>query len=288
MKNLKKNLTLSLFLMGSIFMNNAVSSTQIGSTPHWDAELYKKNAVRLQQTSALELLGTLDISATARVLDLGCGEGKISIKVAEKVPDGFVEAVDLSVEMIALAQKDFRTIKNISFNQMNAEKLTFSEPFDWVLSFFCLQWVPDKNQAFKQIANVIKKGGKIALIMTNRNPHLLRVRNNMIQSEKWKIYFDNYEDSTNVIDDDSYTKYAGNAGLNEIRYTEKTKTVFFDTRDELKAFIKMVSPVLKKLPADQQDLFVEELTESYINGLPEENGTKFYITYILKILLATK
>lgn len=288
MKKIKRNLILPLLLIGEMYMSNMAFSSTSNATPHWNASLYKQHAVRLQLTSALELLKCLSIDPKARILDLGCGEGKVTDEVSKRVPEGFVEAVDLSSEMIALAQRDFAAIKNVNFQQMNAEKLNFTEPFDWVVSFFCLQWVPDKDQAFKELTRVLKKGGKVALIMTNRNPHLLKIRSKLIQGDKWKKYFENYEDSTNAIDDDRYQFYAERAGLSAISYTENDKTIVFDTKDELKAFIKMVTPAIKMLPVEHQEAFITELTDAYLMEIPTLENSKFYITYTLKTLLATK
>lgn len=289
MKFLKIKLSYCLiFIMGLLSMNTSHAITATKETPHWNADLYKKHAVRLQQTSALELLETISLKPQARVLDLGCGDGKITITIAEKVPEGFVEAVDLSQEMLALAQQEYGFVKNINFRKMNAEHLDFAQPFDWIFSFFCLQWVKDKPQAFKEISNNLKKDGKAALIMTNRNSYLLEIRSRMIRDKKWKSYFESYEDPTNVIDDDKYPLYAQNAGLQVESYTEKDKTIFFDSKEELKNFIKMVSPVVKMLPTEKIESFLNELTEDYIKAIPVQESSKFYITYNLKTLIIKK
>ena len=68
----------------------------------WDAESYRERS-RLQQTMAAEVLQALEVTSSDRVLDVGCGDGRITSEIASRVPKGYVVGVDASSNMIELA-----------------------------------------------------------------------------------------------------------------------------------------------------------------------------------------
>ncbi len=104
-------------------MINYTATLEVNEEPHWDAVHYRKNSVKLQKTMALELLNALSFKGNESILDVGCGDGKTTIEVAKKVPNGLVDGIDLSIDMITLALKEYGTIENISFNHLKVENL---------------------------------------------------------------------------------------------------------------------------------------------------------------------
>ena len=91
---------------------------------NWDAKFYKKQA-RLQEDAALRILNQVSFNGDERVLDIGCGDGKITKKIAEMVPKGEVIGIDPSKEMIDEALADYSHIPNLSFLQEGAESFHF-------------------------------------------------------------------------------------------------------------------------------------------------------------------
>ena len=74
----------------------------------WDASGYA-GISGLQQAMATEVLALLRLSGSERVLDVGCGNGKVTAEIASRVPDGAVLGVDSSADMIASARHAVRT-----------------------------------------------------------------------------------------------------------------------------------------------------------------------------------
>ena len=67
----------------------------------------------MQQTWARELIARLNLRGDEHILDVGCGDGKVTAEIARAVPRGSVTGVDASPEMIEFAQKDFSGRRNI-------------------------------------------------------------------------------------------------------------------------------------------------------------------------------
>jgi SAM-dependent methyltransferase len=99
--------------------------------------------------------------AGARVLDLGCGGGHVSYRVAPHVRE--VVACDLTPDMLALVKRtaDERDLNNISVQQGAAERLPFEEgSFDIVLCRFSAHHWQDMEAGLRQARRVLKKTGR--------------------------------------------------------------------------------------------------------------------------------
>jgi trans-aconitate 2-methyltransferase len=68
----------------------------------WDAAEYERVS-GLQLAMAEEVLAVLDLNGARRILDIGCGNGKITAEIAARVPHATVLGVDPSHEMIEFA-----------------------------------------------------------------------------------------------------------------------------------------------------------------------------------------
>lgn len=117
-----------------------------------------------QRDAGSFLLDKLGVSAGLHVLDVGCGPGDITARIAQIVgPDGSVAGVDPSKERIAIALKT--SGPNLSFREAKAEDLSdFSDAsFDIVFVNSTLHWVQDQPLAIREFARVLKPGGRLGI-----------------------------------------------------------------------------------------------------------------------------
>jgi len=93
----------------------------------WNAADYAANSV-VQQAWARELIARLNLRGDERVLDVGCGDGKVSAEIARAVPRGSVVGVDASPQMIKFARAAFPLgkIPNLQFQVMDARKISLA------------------------------------------------------------------------------------------------------------------------------------------------------------------
>jgi trans-aconitate 2-methyltransferase len=132
----------------------------------WDAAGYARRS-RLQEAMAQEVLALLDLKGSERVLDIGCGDGRITADIAGRVPRGAVVGVDSSHAMIAFASSHFDSAlrQNLRFEVADARSLAFREEFDLVVSFNALHWLPlpDQDAALRSIRSAMKPDGRAQL-----------------------------------------------------------------------------------------------------------------------------
>jgi ubiquinone/menaquinone biosynthesis C-methylase UbiE len=115
----------------------------------------------------LTLIYELDLKGDERILDVGCGPGVLSVEIAKKLGAGHITGLDLSENMIALAEslaKD-HLLDNVRFEKGDALELQFPvESFDVVISTAVLPWVDEPGRFLLEVHRVLKKGGKLGLI----------------------------------------------------------------------------------------------------------------------------
>ena len=108
------------------------SSSLQSKSAKWNPADYAANSV-VQQTWARELIARLKLRGDEHILDVGCGDGKVTAEIAQAVPRGFVVGIDASAEMIGFARKAFppSQISNLTFQICDARKINvtlFSPP----------------------------------------------------------------------------------------------------------------------------------------------------------------
>lgn len=103
---------------------------------------------------------------TARVLDVGCGTGIVTLRAALAVPDGRILGVDLSDGMLQTARTKVAraALTRVTFQKMDAEALQLEDrSFDVVLSLFALAHFPDPLSALREMRRVLVPGGRLVL-----------------------------------------------------------------------------------------------------------------------------
>jgi len=108
------------------------AATKTKKDLHWNAAEYAANSA-VQQTWARELITQLQLRGDEHVLDVGCGDGKVTAEIARAVPRGSVTGVDASPSMIRFARKAFPPGRhpNLEFQVMDAREIktaNFSSP----------------------------------------------------------------------------------------------------------------------------------------------------------------
>jgi len=112
-------------------------------------------------------MAKLALRGNESVLDIGCGDGKISAQLAQVLKNGRVVGIDLSNEMIQLASQQYPQTANpnLSFLQMDASKIHVPERFDIAFSNATLHWVKDQRSVLRGTHGALKSGGKLLFQM---------------------------------------------------------------------------------------------------------------------------
>jgi trans-aconitate methyltransferase len=121
----------------------------------WDAELYEARHAFVWHfgESLVELLAPV---AGERILDVGCGPGQLTNKIAEH--GAAVVGLDSSPDMIGQARQNF---PKLHFVLQSATAMEFEDEFDAVFSNATLHWILDARAAARAMFRALRKGGRL-------------------------------------------------------------------------------------------------------------------------------
>lgn len=124
----------------------------------WDADTY--DAVSDPQFQwGTEVLGRLELRGDESAIDAGCGSGKVTEKLLDRLPDGKLLAVDGSGAMIAKARE--RLGERASYLVADLAELEVAEPVDLVFSTATFHWIPDHDGLFRHVRAALGPGGRL-------------------------------------------------------------------------------------------------------------------------------
>lgn len=130
----------------------------------WDAATYDRVSDP-QSRWGSGVLERLELAGDERVLDAGCGSGRVTELLAERLPRGHIVALDVSQGMLDEARRRLsRFGARIEYIRADlAAPLPVVGPVDAVFSTAALHWVSDHDAVFRHLAAVLRPGGQLVV-----------------------------------------------------------------------------------------------------------------------------
>ena len=133
------------------------------NTPReWDADTYQRVS-EPQLAWGLTVLSRLELQGDERIIDAGCGTGRLTAELLERAPSGRVIATDLSYNMLSVAQRVLtpRFGDRVSFVQSDLLQGCFAPAADVIFSTATFHWVLDHPRLFREIYRQLVPGGRL-------------------------------------------------------------------------------------------------------------------------------
>lgn len=123
---------------------------------NWDAKTYDEVSEPQEQWGR-NVLERLDLSGDEVLLDVGCGSGRVTELLLERVPRGRVIGVDASEEMIGFARG--RLGSRVELHQTDILELSLDQPVDAIFSNAAFHWISEQEQLYEKLASLLRPGG---------------------------------------------------------------------------------------------------------------------------------
>ena len=233
----------------------------------WNAAYYKNNS-QIQETGALTVLKSHQFRGDEVILDLGCGDGKITKEIAAFLPASRVVGVDPSSNMIQEARKDFSHLKNVDWVQASGENFNFEFSFDFIFSSFAVQYIEDKLKAFKNIYNSLKPGGEFIFLVPDRGIGGIGV---ILAKEPWQSMISPAQfERIRITTPAFYQKVILEAGFEVTSIDYNVACYVYKNKEELFRSMYAWVPVFTGFPNDDDNRrFASEIVDLYAQGAEE-------------------
>ena len=260
-------------------MSNLTTGPPEPAPDSWHGADYAHHS-SLQAAMADEVLARLVLRGDEQVLDLGCGDGKLSARIAARLPAGAVLGVDASVDMVAYAQRQFSTDAwpNLRFEVANARTLGFDARFDLLVSFNALHWVPQQADALRGIRRALKPLGRAHLRLVTRAAltSLEEVAEEVRREPHWAAAFAGFSDPYLRLSAEEYLALAERLGLKRVSSQSELKRWDFHTEAAFFGFCNAgFGAWMQVLPEARRREFVEEVMQRYLAVIDAAFGERF-------------
>ena len=244
----------------------------------WNPAQYAANSA-VQQSWAREVIARLHLRGNEHILDVGCGDGKVTAEIARAVPKGKVLGVDASPEMIAFAQKSFPNSKNpnLQFQICDARKIDrLGGSVDIVFSNAALHWVDDHEAVVRGAAAILKAGGRLMVSCGGRgNAHdvFLALRPEM-RLQRWREYFRKMPIPYFFHSPEDYKKWLPRHGFMTRALELAPKDAVYGSEEGFKTWLRTTwLPYVQRIPENLREDFIAHVARRYLaKHTPDAEG----------------
>ncbi|MGA9719063.1 MAG: methyltransferase domain-containing protein [Acidobacteriaceae bacterium] len=256
----------------------------------WNASEYDRLSA-LQDAMAADVLSSLTLKGTERILDIGCGNGKTTAAIADRIPQGSVLGVDASAEMVAFANEHWTAShSNLKFAVADARHLPFQHEFDLVVSFNALHWISDQALPLQGIHRALKSEGKaqLRMVIQGERTCIEDVIEETRKSPRWAGYFKGFRDPFMHLTPEQYAALAEQQGFRVLSVRTSDKAWDFGSRDAFLSRMKVTMiEWVQRLPEDDRVPFINDALDHYQKVAAQAPGEEHYFRfYQMDIVLA--
>jgi len=250
----------------------------------WDARDYVAHSAA-QQEWARELIAKLRLRGDEEVLDIGCGDGRATALIAERLPKGSVLGVDKSASMIALAVEQFPPAAraNLTFRQMDATRLELPCTFDVAFSTAALHWVNDHEAVLRGVRGSLRPGGRLLFQMGGRGnvAEAFAVVDEVVARPRWRDFFTGFVPPYHLYSPKEYEEWLPRAGFCVARAELLPKDMRHADRGAFVGWLRTTwFPYTDRLPVGRRDAFLDDVALAYAAAHPPDADGAYHVRVV--------
>jgi trans-aconitate 2-methyltransferase len=221
----------------------------------WNPEVYLKFKEQRYQPF-VDLMAMVRVRPGLRAVDLGCGNGELTRRLADAMPDSEVLGIDASPEMLSTAEKQVRP--GLRFEQRAIEELAGN--WDLIFTHAAIQWVPDHRALVPRLLQHLNPGGQLVVqIPANFSHPTHRLIEDVTNEEPFRTAFKGYQKVFYVLGIDEYADILNGAGGTDLTVIGKIYPHYLENSYQLAEWMSGTAliPYMENLPAEYREAFMD-------------------------------
>jgi trans-aconitate 2-methyltransferase len=238
----------------------------------WDGGVYDRISAPMEALGRA-VLDRLKLHGDETVIDAGCGSGRVTEALLERLPRGRVIAVDASPSMVRAARERLGDRERVEVREGDLLELEVREPVDAILSTATFHWISDHDRLFRRLRAALAPGGRLAAQCGGEgNIDVLRgVAGEILAREPFAAHFRDWRAPWNYAGPDATRERLLNAGFDAAEcWLAPAPTQPGHPREFLSSIV--LGPHCQQLP--------ESLREPFMDTLLAEVGEPVVVDYI--------
>jgi len=252
-----------------------------------DAEYYVDHS-DLQIKLARGHLSKVNVKRFSHVLDVGCGDGRITAMISRETPEGKVVGVDPSPSMIEFAKTHFSKEKfpNLEFVLKKIEDVAPTPTYDIVVAFNSFLWLHDGKRALAWLAQFLKPGGELLILTYPKESGYYQFLAKGLES--YPEYKKKSMLTTMLRKTDYQEIVRENEQLEVLAFSSNERIITHEDEEEIKTFMKAWFTNFVPVPKEKQDLFLAAAVEGAGAFGQDQDGEGIHLPYIELVIHAKK
>ncbi|MGH2853645.1 MAG: class I SAM-dependent methyltransferase [Solirubrobacteraceae bacterium] len=238
----------------------------------WDGGVYDRISAPMEALGRA-VLDRLELNGDETVIDAGCGSGRVTEALLERLPRGRVIAVDASASMAAAARERLGGSERVEVREGDLLELRVPEPVDAILSTATFHWIADHERLFGRLRAALRPGGQlVAQCGGEGNIDVLRgVANEILAREPYAAHFRDWHAPWNYAGPEATEERLLGAGFSSAEcWLQPAPTQPGHPREFLSSIV--LGPHFQQLP--------EGLREPFIDTVLAEAGEPVVVDYV--------
>ena len=242
----------------------------------FDANAYEKASAH-QKEWGLRLIGELDLRGDERILDLGCGDGRLTAELARLAAQGSVLGIDASETMIEAARR--RAAENLRFEVTDIDALNWAHEFDVVFSNAALHWIKDHARLLHNVFRALRPGGTIRFNFAGDGncSHFFKVIRQAMVLPAYRAYFHDFDWPWSMPTIQEYETLLRQSDFSDFKVWQENADRFFPDADAMIRWIDQPSlvPFLECIAESDKQRFRAFVVEQMVAVTRQADGRCF-------------
>ena len=231
-----------------------------------------------------DLFALIKVRPRMSVVDLGCGTGELTHRLADELPESDVLGIDSSPEMLERARKQERA--GLRFEQAAIEEI--GGAWDLVFSHAAIQWIDDHRTLIPRLLSLVKPGGQLAVQLPSNHAHPTHVLIREVATEEpFREALRGWNRISPVLAIDEYAELLYASGGQAITVFEKIYPTLLENSDAMEEWTKGTAlvPYFERLPESLHEPFMARYRERLRTHFP---ASPVFYTFRRTLFAATR